>query len=237
MNQRTEILKSVFKPELAIIVHKSSNDEFYLESHNINEKGQVLEGKPLLQETIQGVVDMFLDNRSEITNVGGIIPEKLILFMVLPGGNYKIAWYRPAELRQLYFDDPLKIKNGKAYSPALLYVADSKNMSVFALKSNDRPKSTTPLFRAPFHNVNDNGAVCLGNADVKKPTLMTYQNIMKYWEDLFWLSEFSHLNGATMPTTKPLDTIWRTLIKGKDKKKFPLSVMKPSKVDIKTFLK
>lgn len=237
MNQRTKVLKSVFKPELAIVVHTSPDQEYYLESHSVNDKGQVLEGKPLMQETIQGIVDMFYSTQAEASNIGGVVPENLLLFTVLAGGNYRIAWYRPTGLRQIHFADQLKIRSGKCQVPATLFVADKKGLSVFALKTNDRPKSTSALFRAPFHNVNDNGAVCLGNAQVKKPAAQTFINIIKYWEDLFWLSEFSHLNGASMPTLKPLDTIYKELIRSKGKQKFPLSVMKPSKIDIKTVLK
>ncbi len=219
-NERTELMLSTFVPQLAITVYKSKlKEEYYLESHNVNEQGAILEGKPLLQETMQGIVDVFFDERRNMQNIKGILPDNLLSFEPLPGGYYKMIWHRPAELRVMHFVKELKLPTAKTWVPAMVYVAHTKGLFVYALKSNSRPKEATRLYRAPFFNVNDFGSVCLGNAQVQKPKEKTYLNLMKYWEDLFWLSEFTHMNGDNK-TKSNMNSVWSRLLKSKTKLKW-----------------
>lgn len=223
-NDRTSLLMSTYKPQLAIIVNKAvrpitESADYYLESHIISEDGKILEGKPLLQETIQEMVDVFFDERKNAVSVKGLITENLLCYEPLPGGHYKMIWYRPAEIRVVHFAKQLKLPTTKVWVPAMIYMADRKQLSVYALKTNGRPKENTKVFRAPFYNVNDSGIVCLGNASVKKPKEKSYSAFMKYWEDLFWLSEFTHVNGDR--TIKgDLNKTWKALIESKTKKKW-----------------
>ena len=197
-----------------------SDQDYYLESHSINEKGQLMEGKPVKQETIQGMVDVFFDERQHQIKVGGYIPENLLSFDAKPGGQYQMIWYRPAELRYIHFAAPLRIPSGQAWVPAMIYEVDRKELSVYAFRSNSRPNLKTKLFRAPFHNVSDSDKVCLGNAKVNRPKVNTYTSLMKYWEDLFWLSEFSHLNGASNPTNSDIGKVWKKLVASRKKLKW-----------------
>ena len=204
---------------MAIVVYTSSVDghnDAYLESHTINSKGQLLEGKPLCQETIQGIVDIFFDETQNRTLISGIIPENLIQFDVLPGGYYDMTWFRPAEKRHLYFFKELHIPSGEAMVPAMLYRVKRKYLYVYALLTDERPTINTSLYNAPFHNVDSEGSVCLGSAKVKKPSARTYQAEMDYWETMFWKSEFTHLAHAVNPTRTNLNLIWKGLI-GTDK--------------------
>lgn len=212
MNERTEALLNKYKPVVAIMVYSGDRNDYYLESHDINEKRQILEGKPLKQETLNGIVDIFFDERQNRVQIGGLIPENLLHFDVLPGGKYNMSWYRPAERRQLYFKEELHIPSGQAWVPAMIYNVNGDELSVFALRDSTRPTDATKLYLAPFHNVNSSGGVCLGNAKVKRPEKNTYANIMKYWEDLFWLSEFTHLAGNSNPTKSNLNIIWKRMI-------------------------
>jgi len=238
MNNRTEILSNSYKPQLADVVYKSSNkNDYYLESHDINNAGQLLQGKPLLQETMQGIVDVFFDERKNMVKVGGLMPDNLLSFGFLPGGNYRMVWYRPAEIRLVHFASQLKLPSTKVWVPALLYSADNAGMDIFALKSNARPNEKTKLFRAPFYNVDDDGNVCLGNAKVKKPTDKTYSALMKYWEDLFWLSEFTHVNGDTAVKTN-INKVWKRLLNSRTKLKWSdIDELIPSTESIKNLLK
>lgn len=215
MNELTSILTKTFKPRLAIVAYTPKADkwhEAYLESHEINEDGQLLEGKPLKQDTIQGLVDVFFDERQNRAQIKGLIPHNLLKFEVLPGGHFEMVWYRQEEKRHIYFADKLHIKSGVAWVPPMVYEISKDKLNVYALQSNSRPDETTQLFHAPFHNVNDQGGVCLGSAKVKKPSVKTYESVIKYWEDMFWLSEFTHLAGAENPTKTNLSLIWKKLI-------------------------
>lgn len=218
-NDRTELLGKSYKPELALMVYQSGKD-FYLESHRINEVGQIMEGKPLLQETIQEMVEVFFDEKKNSLNVKGLIPNNLLSFNPLPGGNYRMIWYRPAEIRVMHFASQLKLSTGKVWVPAMVYVVNRRELDVYALKSNTRPVESTKLCRAPFHNVSDDGSVCLGSAQVKKPIDQTYLSLIKYWEDLFWLSEFTHMNGSDQVVKTNLNNVWKKLLTSKTKLKW-----------------
>lgn len=219
-NERTELMQSTFMPQLAIMVYKSKlKEEFYLESHSINEQGAIMEGKPLLQETMQEIVDVFFDERQNMAKYKGMLPENLLQFELLPGGNTRMMWYRPAEIRVMHFATALKLPTNKTWVPAMIYIAYRNDLNVYALKTNTRPKEGSKLYKAPFFNVSDDGRVCLGNASVKKPKEKTYENMMKYWEDLFWLSEFTHLNDENKTKSK-MHSVWQKLLKSKTKLKW-----------------
>jgi PRTRC genetic system protein B len=238
-NSRTTLLLSTYKPQLALMVYKADIEEYYLESHNVNEQGQIMEGKPLLQETLQSIVDVFFDERKNMVNVKGLLPSNLLFFDVLPGGNYKMIWHRPAEIRVMHFAQQLKLPTNKTWVPAMIYKVDRRQLSVYALRSNNRPTEKTKMFRAPFHNVGEQGSVCLGNAKVKKPAVNTYTALQQYWEDLFWLSEFTHFNGSDKPVKTDLNKVWKRLLVSKTKLKWSdLDELVPCEnMTLKTILK
>jgi PRTRC genetic system protein B len=236
----TELLMKTYSPEVAIVVYKSRyENDFYLESHDFNAEGELMVGKPLMEETIMGMIDVMFDTNQNNLRVSGIIPDNVILYSPLPGGYYNMIWYRPAEIRVIHFVKELKLGTGKAWVPPMLYVVKRKELSVFAMKKSTRPDLKTTLYRAPFHNVSDNGDVCLGSASVKKPKEYSYENLTKYWEDLFWLSEFSHLNGAENPVRSDLHKVWTRLLKSKTKLKWSDigDELKRSPVSLKALIK
>lgn len=242
LNDRTQLLTSSYKPQLAIIVNRaphpiSGEGQYYLEAHQISEEGKILEGKPLLQETIQEIVDVFFDERKNAVAVKGILPQNLLHFEPLPGGHYSMIWWRPAEIRVMQFSKSLKLPTEKTWVPAMLYVVNRKQLSVFALKTTSRPGEGTKIFRAPFYNVGDGGNVCLGSATVAKPKEKTYAAFMKYWEDLFWLSEFTHVNGERA-LKGDIHKVWLEQLQSKGKKKWDNSILIPYKnATLKNLLK
>lgn len=246
MNSRTELLNTSYKPALSIIVYKAGDPDplsysapegYYLESHQINDQGQVLEGKPLREETLNGMISVLHKEQKNRSILNGLVPESLLFYKPAPGGGFSLAWYRPAEVRFFHFAAQLKLKSGRMWVPAMVYWVDSNSLSLFALKKDARPTEKTPLFRAPFHNVRDDGKVCLGNANVKKPTDRSFISTIKYFEDLFWLSEFAHLNGVVNPTLSPMEDVYKKLLASKEKLKWTdLKEMKASKKQIKSIL-
>lgn len=218
MNNRTDTLMTSYKPQLALMVYKAeSKEDYYLESHDVDAAGQIMQGKPVMQETLQGIVDVFFDETRNMARIGGMIPENMLSFQLMPGGRYKMVWYRPAEIRVMHFTQALKLPSSKTWVPAMVYVANLGSLDVYALKSNARPKENTRLCMAPYFNVSDNGDVCLGSARVKKPKVSTYANLMQYWEDLFWLSEFTHTNGDDEKTKTKLQPLWKRMLTSKTK--------------------
>lgn len=221
MNNRTESLLKLYNPSLAIVVYTTPKQEYYLESHAVDEKGMLLEGKPLKQETINDMVDFFFNERKNRSEVTGVFPANMLSFEPLPGGKYTIIWYREAEARMLHFSKNLHIPSDIAWAPSLLYIASGDSLWIYALDSPARPVPGAQLYQAPFHNVGTDGRVCLGSAAVKKPERPTYENIIKYWEDMFWLSEFTHLAGTFNPTKSNLNLLWKEQIE--TKRHFPIA--------------
>lgn len=56
------------------------------------------------------------------------------------------------------------------------------------------------------------GNVCLGNAKIARPKTNTFSDVMAYWEELFWRSEFSHILGSN-PVNGNLASITKECIK------------------------
>jgi PRTRC genetic system protein B len=230
MNDRTASVYSRYKPTMALVIYteeihkpsegRSANGRF-IESHLFDDDGRLLEGKPLAQESIEGMVGVFFDERKNLSTIAGLIPEHVLFYDNLPGGQYKLAWYRPAEKRVLHFAEKLKLPSGQAWVPPMIYVAQRQSLNVFAFDGQRRPDYDTRLMRGPFHNVSTEGSVCLGSAKAKKPAAQTYDEVIRYWEDMFWNSEFSHLAGAGNPVKGNVNLIWDDLVKN-PKKKFPM---------------
>jgi PRTRC genetic system protein B len=240
-------LERTFIPQVAIIVYRSSmkdddyddapSGDYYLESHQLDSEGRVLEGKPLQVDTIQGMVEVMMNQQKDRALLMGSIPEILLQYKPLPAGKYRLVWYRPAEIRYIHFERHLKLNSGKMWFPGLVYEVDRENLKVYAFKKAERPGVGIKLYRAPFHNVSDDGSVCLGDARVKRPSDNSYESAVRYWEDLFWRSKFSHLNGASNPTKSSLTEVYKKLLASDTKKKWSdLDELKETKKAMKTIL-
>jgi PRTRC genetic system protein B len=104
----------------------------------------------------------------------------------------------------MYFNSNLNIPNGQYCIPGLVWMVQKGSLSLFAYKSK-RLTPNSPLYSAPFFNVRPKcGSVCLGSAKLDIPEEITFQNLIKYWEDKFFLSEFSHILGDNPTRTNPV---------------------------------
>ncbi|MDP3561738.1 MAG: hypothetical protein Q8R83_06145 [Legionellaceae bacterium] len=222
MNELTENMQLAYQPELAIVVYKRKEySDYYLESRPIV-AGQMGAGAPLQEKTLQGIIKaMESKNDDKPKEIGGVVPSNLLYFKNI-NGNLEMFWYRKAEKRPMYFVEHLNIPDGVAMVPPLLYITKGNGLTIFALRENKRPDEKSELFQPPFHNCSGLGSVCLGSAKVKYPASVTYQNLMEYYEKLFWGSAFTH-NGAASATGN-LNLIWKDQITN-PKKPFDLSLL------------
>lgn len=224
--------KSDMTPEMAIIVNRINrnayNNAYYLERRDII-NGKMSAAVPLTEECMTDIVDALSSEREDI--IYGPIPENMI-YADCRHGYKKYVWWHGPEKRQMYFKDRLNIPNGEMWVPGLIYVVIGKELSVYAF-SGRRPK--TKLFRAPFFNIYSNNKVCLGNAKVKQSPTLTYENIIKYWETMFWKSEFASLVDNNNPVKDNLVTLTKRLIRTGEK--FPESELSPIKTTLKSLLK
>lgn len=194
--------ETFYQPMMAMVVYGTKKGTYYIESHEIDDKGRMGAGAPLSLDCITDMISTFSQEHS-ITPYGKM-PSNM-LYADNRIGFQKYIWYNPPEKRIMYFASKLNIPNQEYHIPGIIYVAMNGSLNLYAFKGN-KPKDK--LFKAPFFNTTS-GSVCLGSANIEYPKNPTFDNLIEYWEKRFWLTEFTHLGGSTNPTRHNLVTITR----------------------------
>ncbi len=231
MGNLSKILNEKLEATDALVFYKSNLNEGAYVEHRTIKDGAMCAGRPLEVNVIAKLlktVDKFAHGTTSMVSLHGEIPENL-LYASTSIDSYKLVWYRKPEKRMFFFSEGLDIPNGEVMVPGLVYVTDGVGMSMYAFKGS-KPKRV--LYHAPFFNVGNN--VCLGNGKLQKPKDQTYENWMKYWEDLFWRTEFSHILGGN-PVKGNLATIMKDCIK--NDRPFPTESLKLLKVTLQSLYK
>ena len=217
-------------PEDALLFYKNTRGKCAYVEHRPISDGVMGAGKPLTVNALKKIMDLvgrYADGVNQ-SHISGCIPENL-LYASSGASGYYLVWYRQPEERMMYFVEGLAIPNGVMKVPGLVYKTDGHGLSVYAYKGS-KPKRI--LYSAPFFNTSS--YVCLGNGKIKKPKSLTYESVMKYWEDMFWLTEFAHILGSN-PVKGNLATISKECIeKGVP---FPTSELKRVKIGLKDLFK
>lgn len=231
MNKLTRLMNEEYKPKMAMIVYECSDNKVgvYLERRNII-NGKMASGVPLTKKCIVNIMNAIaVDNDNFDFGIHGTIPNNLLYADTTPGRT-KLVWYNPPQNRQVYFARTLGIPDGIMNVPGIIYIAQDNKLTVVAFKGS-KPKGK--LYKAPFMNVSDSG-VCLGNSKIEMPSQSTFDNLILYWEKMFWMSEFSHILGDN-PVNGNLAVITKHLIESGDK--FPTDILKPSPMTLKSILR
>lgn len=189
-----------FHPFMAMVAYKNKNNEVYIESHNINEKGRMLAGVPLSKACITELAGSFSQEQS-ITPHGKLPPNMLYFDNRI--GYRKYIWYNPPGKQTMFFAKSLNIPNGEYYIPGMIYVASGDGLDLYAFK---RKTPKDKLYKAPFFNTT-NGQVCLGSAKIDYPENPSFYELIAYWEKKFWGTVFTHLGGNTNPTKGNLSIV------------------------------
>lgn len=228
MNKLTHKFSSELIPQLALIVyHDNKNEKIYLERRNIY-KSRMMAGTPLTEECINKIAELTLNvSRKELH---GIIPSNM-LYSDSRKGYEKYVWYEKAQKKMHYYSSKLGIPSGELFTPSLLYVAQGNALSIYAF-NGDTINLNTKLYRAPYFNVSDT-SVCLGNSHLPEIQELTYNNIIEYWEKMFWLSEFDHILGGN-PIKSNLSILSKKLMQ--TGKPFPKSELIPVNKTLKNIL-
>lgn len=234
MSKTVRRITEVYEPFAAIIAYMTGADDgndigYYLEKRNIR-NGKMGVGKPLSQKMFASIIKK-IQATSDQLDLGmyGRVPSNL-LFCDVRVDRDKLVWYHEPEERNVFFKEELNIPNGRMKVPGLVYVVERGVMRLYAFKGK-RP--TDKLYQAPFMNTGSN-SVCLGNAKVKKPEDRTFDNIIAYWEKMYWNSEFSHILGGN-PIKGNLAVLTKELIE--TGKPFPTDVLVPLKLKLSTLLR
>ena len=230
MNRFTSEITRTMQPTAALIAYTCNegyNNSYYLECRKINKDGLMGAAKPVSLKFVQSLIENFSASASSIPH--GEIPEGLLYADVR---KEKYVWYLPPCQKYLYFKSDLNIPNGKYCLPGLVWSIERNSLSLFAYKAK-RLTLKTQLYSAPFFNVNSkDGNVCFGNASLKPPENLTFNNLLKFWEDKFFLSEFSHILGGN-PINNNLVTVIKNSVNS-----FDSNELKPvKKLILKNLLK
>jgi PRTRC genetic system protein B len=204
-NILTEELLSMLVPKVALVAYENSGehgDKYYLEMRTIGEDGIMGAGKPVTYEFLKTISET-CSGKNDSTPAGAI-PANL-LYADTRKGSEKYVWYNPPRKRMIYFTDAVKVPDGEYHVPGVIYAAGEGRLMVYAFTGKS-PSPDAKLYEAPFFNTTD-GGVCLGTATLKRPASPTYEQIMSYWEDRFWLSKFSHAGGNSTRSGLEASTI------------------------------
>jgi PRTRC genetic system protein B len=166
-----------------LIYEQHSGNKTAVSVHPVNQ-GVIGAGEPITMEAIEALSVSLGRNLSACY----LSPEVVCL------GLGRMAWFCPSNRRRIWFTKNTECAhlNGKVVQhPPLLFVVKDRQLSVFALAKNERPSATTKLYRAPYWNLYDDGAMCKGSA--RYPEQPIPANI-KQFEDAFFNSAFSHPN-------------------------------------------
>ena len=185
-------------------------------------------GRPLDKDSLKRVVDGLMD-AARVRS--GILSDNILSI----GAEFVVWWQRPG-VRNYFFecrrgpvdkdDASVGKRAGKAFAPALVFVASKQQMMVFAVKGDARPTADTLLCHAPLMNVWDDGRVCTGSMPLPDNTMAA--SVAK-WEESFWSSIFTHPNHPNPVNYKGgIHAYCNDLLDGKFKK-FPERVLRPIK--------
>ncbi len=203
MKDLTETINEGYSPFKALLFYKSRTDDFYVESYDMDSGGRAINAHPLNLAECQKLADG-LDNSEDLKKnylkEGGLFPDNLLYLNSEKSGL--VLWHSRAKKVNLFFKADLGIADGIAEIPPMLWLASRDTLQVWALKSDERPTQKSVLYHAPFFNVYDSGAVCMGNVKKQIPNDCSLCEFINLWEKFFFNSTFSHtlMNGAVKHT-------------------------------------
>ena len=206
-----------YVPEQAIVVYRNNQNYYgetdaYIEVHDIDKSGHLLEGKPLERRTVGRLARTLMKdkNAAKIMECSGFINRRILYFSQDPIFE-DLIWYVPPGRQQIKFSKRRRIKSGAFRCPGLIFKYSGGHLDVYAVRSRNL-KEDTQLYRAPFHNTNDQGRVCMGSAITKIRETNNANQVIREYEKAWWGSEFSEVHGT--PTLhKNMDTVWRKTMK------------------------
>jgi PRTRC genetic system protein B len=168
----------------------------------------LLPGELLTHEGLEALL-------SPLKQQGG---DKMELFpsCLLFANTVRMVWYRPAQRRPIYFKTTdiafnAEMNGAEVWHPALVFVAASGRLFVFALATDGRPDGKTPVYRAPYFNIYTDGMMCAGNT---RPPTTVHPSQIDAFERCFFETNFTHSNvhsGALTANKSGHDGFWKAM--------------------------
>lgn len=236
MKDLTERIAQSYDPFKALLFYKNKEDDYYVESYDMGKDGRAINAHPLNLSECQKLVNA-LDNsemlKANYLRGNGLFPENL-LFLDSERSGFAV-WHTPAKKANLFFRANLEIPDGTAGVPPLVWKANREGLEVWALKSTDRPTVDSALYYAPFFNIYETGAVCMGNVKRQIPTDCSLFEFMSLWETFFFNSTFSHTLMQGAVKGDKIVSVWKRQMKGDSP--YPLETLVKSNFTLKHLLR
>ena len=238
MKDITQNFGTLYHPTNALVFYQNDerNIETYVEHFDMDKNGNPINAHPL---TVREANILAKSLRSEkdkdkaFLKPNGILPTN-ILHLNPSAEKGTVIWYTKAQQRKLFFVDGLKISNGNAFVPPMLWKASKNSLSVYALASDRRPNDKTKLHYAPFFNIYEDGKVCMGTVSIDIKKSASVEEFVHAWGHYFFNSYFSHLMGKHNPVNGDCVKLWKDLID--IDKRFPKEVLKANGKTLKNLL-
>lgn len=160
----------------------------YLETRPVRADGTLGPAKPVSARFLQALAKEFHHRKEKA--VHGAVPPNLLYADTRPGSE-RYIWWDPPQARPQYFAKAINMADGSYLMPGVVYLVERTRLSVWAFEG-DRPDRDKPLLMGPFFNYYQDGSVCLGNAKDPLPPDVTWDDLIRHWERLFWNSVNSH---------------------------------------------
>lgn len=190
MQHPKELGLNIITPKYCIVYYSDSNDNnCYFQFHKISDRGTLLYGKPLYEDTLRGLLksveiknknDWFIKDRIKHNILSLSLDRKRVVWCVK----------RPKEY--LHFSND--VKSGLYFLPTIIFTLENNDLSVFALK---KVGDNSILYHAPFYNVYKSGNVCMGNVKLEF-NRYEINHIIEQSQKAFFGSLFTHTNNGNI---------------------------------------
>lgn len=209
----TKVRTASLQAEFALVFTHAG--EMTLATRHLINNNTLQAGKPVNPEQI--LEDIVMDNKrmqqveKDTPNAITFLPQNLLI-----ENAQHIVWYQKSQSRPMWFCVGRTLQL-RVNWPAVLFIVNkrSRTMLTFALASNQRPRPSTRLYRAPFMNISGSGAFCLGSATL--PEVINSDNLDQM-ETCLYDSNFTHINDQSLThpcfsTNEKHLKMWRKLAK------------------------
>jgi len=190
----------------------NENRQVYVESYDIGKFGNPINAHPLSMAEMLSLSQLFQSTqelKSNYLKSKGVLPNNVLYLNTQTNGF--AVWFTPPQEVSLYFVQGLKIPNGKAKIPAMVWKATKDSLNVYSIKGKSKPNEKTMLFHAPFFNIHDNGNVCMGTVNIQIDRFTSLEEFISKWQVYFFNSYFSHTIGNHQKS-EDLIALWQSLV-------------------------
>jgi len=208
--------------EQAILIYRSRNRRSLATVHPIGQhrgKSVVLAGSAMTAAATRLLAREFAEQDGL-----AFLPSELLY-----RGPDLLIWWVPRGVRHLWFRAPAlgeAEQGARVPLPASVFLASARGCRIWSVKGTGRPTPATPLWRAPYFNVADDGAICWGNVAV--PPALGPERLGE-WTAAFFGSHFTHPNaaGKVVRHAGGAHAFWRAMLDGAYRR-FPSAVLLPA---------